>query len=108
MAQAIKLTVSGAGIASAKVPPLLGVGQIVAIVATPGSTSALNVSLWSCPTLPSGSIPAGSSELGQFSAPASGNSQILPMSPDGIEVGGYIAADFTDTDTAHVVYVYVK
>ncbi len=108
MAQPIKLTVSGVGIAMAKVPPTLGIGQIVGIVAVPGATDALNVSIYSCPSYSTASIPAGSLELASFSAPAAGQSPVLSLSPDGIDVGGYIAADFADADTAHAVYVYVK
>jgi hypothetical protein len=108
MAQPITLTVSGAGIAMAQVPPSLGFGQIVGIVAKPGVTDALNVTLYSCPSYSTSAIPAGSTTLGSFSAPASGVSPTLSLSPDGIAVAGYIAAQFTDADTAHVVYVYVK
>jgi len=108
MAQPIKLAVSGVGIASARVPPSQGFGQVVGIVAKPGSTDALNVTIYSCPTEPSGSIPAGSTELVSFSAAAAGQSPVLPLSPDGIAVAGFIAADFADADTAHAVYVYVK
>ena len=107
MALPIKLTVSGAGIASAKVPPS-GAGQIVAILARPGNTQALNVTLYCCPTLPSGSIPAGSTELGAFVGSGGASSIPFGLSPDGIDVAGYIAAQFTDTSTTHAVYVYVK
>lgn len=108
MAQPIKLAVSGVGIAMAKVPPSLGVGQIVGIVAKPGATDALNVTLYACPSYSTSAIPSGSTELASFSAAASGQSPVLDLSPDGIDVGGYIAADFADADTAHAVYVYVK
>jgi hypothetical protein len=108
MAQAIKLTLSGAGIVMAKVPPSIGVGQIVGIVAKPGATDALNVTLYSCPSYSDSAIPAGSTELVSFAAAAAGASQVVDISPDGIDVAGFIAADFADADTSHVVYVFVK
>lgn len=107
MAQAFKLTVSGAGIASVAVSPS-GVRQIAGVLAKAGPTNALNVTLYSCPTQPSGSIPSGSQELGAFLTSVASDSRVLDLSPDGIDVLNYIAAQFTDTDTAHAVYVYVK
>jgi hypothetical protein len=107
MANAIKLTVSGAGIVMAQMPPS-GFGQIVGIMARPGATDALNVTVYACTSYSTSAIPAGSSELASFVAPAGGPNSVLPLSPDGIQAATYVAADFADADTAHVVYVYVK
>ncbi len=109
MAQAFKLTVSGAGIASVPVSSYSAsaVGQIAGALGVAGATDPLDVTLWSCPSEPSGSIPTGSQELGELKAAISSNA-LLNLSPDGIDVLQYIAAEFADADTAHAVYVYVK
>jgi hypothetical protein len=107
MAQVIKLTVSGAGYACAKVPSVGG-AQIVGIVAKPDASVALSVTLYSSPTYSTSAIPAGSEEIAGFSAAAGGQSPILDLSPDGIGVNDFLIAQFTDTGTAHVLYVYIK
>lgn len=104
MAQPIKLTANGAGIASAKVPN--DAMQIVGLLAV-ADTVALACTLYCCPTKPSGSIPAGSTEIGTYPVAAS-SFDSASYSPDGIDCTGYLAADFTDTGGAHALYLYLK
>lgn len=105
MSAALKLTVSGAGIASIAVPRTAV--QITAVLAVAGATDALDVQLYVTPTKPSGSIPAGSQEIGEYKA-AIGACLPANLGADGVDAQGFIAADFIDVDTAHSLYVYYK
>jgi hypothetical protein len=100
------LTVSGAGIVSAAVPNQIS--QLVAVLPRPDTTVALAVKLYSCPSQPSGSIPAGSTLLAEFTGPLASAGVPLNLAPDGVSLGGWIAAQFTDTGTAHALYCYLK
>ncbi len=109
MANANRFFVSGAGIVSIELPPYAR--QIVGILAKPDNSAspvALDAAVFCCPTEPSGSIPAGSAHLGTFTSVAGGPSQFMGLSPDGIDVSGWLAVQFFDAGTQHSVYVYVK
>ncbi len=109
MASALKFTVSGTGIVSIQLP--LGARQIVGVLAKPDNAAspvALDARLFNCPFQPSGTIPNGSTQLGTYVSSAGGPSYFCGMSPDGIDVSGWLAVQFVDAGTLHEMYVYVK
>ncbi len=104
-----KFTTSGAGIVSVKLPSFAR--QIIGMLAKPDNAAspvALDAVVYSCPTLPSGSIPAGSTQLATFVSSAGGPSIPFSLTPDGLPVESYLAVQFFDTGTQHSVFIYVK
>ena len=110
MANVNRLFIAGAGIASVQLPAYAR--QLVGILAKPdNSTSpvALQAELYCSPEEPTGgTIPDGSSHLGSFTSVAGGPTQFVGLSPDGIDIAGWLVVEFLDAGAAHAVYAYVK